>query len=223
MLTFTTHDNCKSVENMKLVLISLVSLAFLSGFVSGATFIYLKSATLAGFALQDGAGKPLSAGFTENGDGTLLEFGYYSAASSADPFARIWNPLTGPASESMIVTTIGDGLPPENGVFSIGLYLDTALPGFPADGTPLALRFYNGKTRATSTSFNAVANPGDQWAANSVGTEITMLIGTEPGTVWQGGAASSFRTALPIPECGPAVLLSAAIALLSFRRRRPSA
>lgn len=208
---------------MKTLRILLCLLAAATSPVSEAATVYLKSATIAGFALQDDAGKPLNAGFTENGDGTVLEFGYYSAASSADPFAGIWNPLTGPASESMIVTTIGDGLPPENGVFSIGLYLDTALPGFPADGTPLALRFYNGKTRATSTSFNAVANPGGQWAANSVGTEITMLIGTEPGTVWQGGAASSFRTALPIPECGPAVLLSAAIALLSFRRRRPSA
>lgn len=204
-------------------LISLIGYLAAAASASGASLLYLKSGTLAGFALQDSSGIPLSAGTTRDGDGTLLEFGYYSAATVAAPFAGIWNPITGPDSAEMIVTAIGDGLPPANGVFSVGLRLDSSLPSFPGDGIPIALRFYNGKTRANSTAFNAVANSGGLWNSNSIGTQINILIGDKPGTVWQGGAASSFRTALPIPESGAATLLATALAFAFLKRRRPTA
>ncbi len=185
-----------------------------------AASVYLKSATLAGVTLQDAAGNPLSAGSSLAGDGTLLEFGYYSAATSAAPFAGIWNALTGPDSAGLVVTTIGDAPPWPNGFFSMGLHLDTTLPGFPADGTPLALRFYNGKTRANSTAFNAVANTAGLWDSNSIGTQIDILIGNEPGTVWQSGPASAFRTALPIPESGAATLVVTVLVGTFLKRRR---
>ncbi len=190
-----------------------------------AASVYLKSAMLAGYLLQDAAGVPLTAGSGQSGTGSLLEFGYYSAATSASPFAGQWNPLTGPDSAGMVVTTIGSNYLPKNGYFSQSLFLDTTLPGFPADGIPLALRFYNGKTRANSTAFNAVANTAGLWDSNSIGTQISISIGAVPGTVWQSGPASAFRTAIPIPESGPSVLVSAAAALAALaalRRRRPA-
>ncbi len=187
---------------------------------SGASLLHLKSGTLAGFTLQNSSGIPLSAGTTLDGDGTLLEFGYYSGATSSTPFAGMWIPLSGPDSAAMIVTTIGDGLPPADGVFSVGLRLDNSLLSFPDDGTPLSLRFYNGKTRFNSTAFNAVANSGGLWNSDSSGMQINILIGDRPGTVWQGGPASAFRTTIPIPESGAAALAATALAAALLVRRR---
>ncbi len=185
-----------------------------------AASVYLKSATLAGVTLQDASGNPLSAGSSLAGDGTLLEFGYYSAATSATPFAGIWNALTVPDSAGLVVTTIGDAPPWPNGFFSMGLHLDTTLPGFPADGTPIALRFYDGKTRKNSVAFNAVANTSGKWNLDLTAEQTVISIGPDPNIVWQGGPVSAFRTTIPIPESGAAALLATALAAALLVRRR---
>ena len=183
-----------------------------------AAGVRIKTATLAGVALQDRNGTPLDAGRAAAGDGCLLEFGYYSLASTAVPFSGEWNPLTGPDSESGISTTIGAELRGD-GTYSFAFELSTALTGLPADGTPLVIRFYDATTVSGATDFNAVSNTTGIWNWDSNAVQINMGVGSDPGTVWQGGPGSEFRTTIPVPEPAATLLIAAGAGILLFRRR----
>lgn len=193
--------------------------AALSTTVYGATLVYVKSGTLDGVTLQNQSSIPLSAGSTADGDGALLEFGFYSLASASDPFSGIWNPLTGPNSVSLIITTIGDQAHPD-GRFGMSYYLDPTSVGLLQDGTPLAIRFYNSTTRANSTFFNTVSNTAGSWNWNSSAFQINILIGNLPGTVWEGGTGSAFRTTIAVPEPSALILVGCGATIWAGRRRR---
>ncbi|MCU0777987.1 MAG: PEP-CTERM sorting domain-containing protein [Akkermansiaceae bacterium] len=186
---------------------------------SAATLVRIKTATMAGTVLQDLTGTALDGGGPSDGDGALLEFGYYSLATDALPFAGIWTPLTGPHSVSLITTTVGDGFA-QDGVFTLAFELSTALAGLPTDGTPLAMRFYDSTTRAVSTDYNAVAKTDSSWDWSGTGSQINMLVGTEPATVWQDGTGSAFRTTIPVPEPSGALMVLGGAAAWCLRRRK---
>lgn len=201
--------------------IALITAVGLSASASGAIVIRVKAATLAGVFLQNSGGLPLDGGSVANGDGALLEFGYYSLATAAAPFAGQWNALTGPDSASLLSTTIGDGFSGTEGIFTFSFDLDGALTGLPALGTPLAIRFYDSTSRASSAAFNAVGNNTGLWNSNLSGSQIDMLVGDKPGIVWQGGAGSAYRTTIAVPETSTSLVVAGGMAMLALRRRRP--
>lgn len=51
-------------------------------------------------------GTSLTAGTPSNGDGAILQLGYYTASTTSDPFSGDWVPMTGPGTP--FPTTIGD-------------------------------------------------------------------------------------------------------------------
>lgn len=184
-----------------------------------ATVVNIKTGTLAGVTLQNQAGTALDGGSVSNGDGTLLEFGYYFLGATATPFSGAWTPLTGPQSESLIDTTIGDGWSGADGIFTFTFQLNLSLASLPADGTPLVMRYYDATNRASSMAFNAVANTDGTWNWNSTAFQINMSVGDEPGTIWQDGAASAYRTTIPIPEPSGILMLGSAVVGWCLRRR----
>jgi hypothetical protein len=218
-LTFLSKKKAifEMAMNTKMVtLLLVVSLAIMA---RGATVVRIKTGTLAEITLQNRDGLALSAGSSAAGNGTLLEFGYYSLATEAAPFGGSWTALTGPNSASLVVTTIGDILVP-NGTFAFDFTLDYSLTALPQDGTPLAVRFYDSTTRNSSTFFNAVSMTTGQWNWNSTGSQIAIGVGNVPGIVWQDGAASAFRTTIAVPEPSGFILIGCGVAFWIGNRRR---
>jgi hypothetical protein len=175
--------------------------------------------------LRDFAGVPLTSGTPALGDGAMLQFGYYSLADHFDPFAGEWVPLTGEGSRNGWVSTVGDYWSTRSapdGFFMIGGWFgsDHELHGFdlPKEGTPMALRFYDGRSIATSTHYNALTDGTVEsyWTmANPGGNHVSIVVG---GGQWEGGPESEFRTTIPlVPE--PSVASLIAISVLPFGLR----
>lgn len=207
---------------MKPKITTFIILIGLISYSRAATTIRIKAGTNFGVTLQNQNGSPLTKGGASEGDGALLEFGYYSLATNTDPFSGDWNALTGPNSVSMISTTIGDTFQFGAGQFSFAFELSSTMAGLPVDQTPLAIRFYDSTTRENSTSFNAVAvNDGDwNWIVSMAPVQIDIGIGSQAALVWQGGPSSAQRTTLPIPEPSMPLLLLGSVACWSLGRKR---
>ena len=137
----------------------------------------------------DQFGNALSGGTSANGNGTVLQLGYYDAATIANNFLGNWVALSGegslnnavipggasvnPTNETYNQTSIGDLFANFNGsghdgtgAFAITLNFtagsNTSGNSLPNSNTiPLALRFYNGTTIANSTFYNVVSD--DLW------------------------------------------------------------
>jgi hypothetical protein len=144
-------------------------------FDSGSQFVYDQNTA---------ATNKLTGGTSANGNGTVLQLGYYNAATVANNFQGTWVPLSGemslntavipggatvnPSGETYNQTTIGDlnfnGAADGQFALSLNFVLGNATSGnsLPASSNvPLALRFYNGTTTANSTFYNVVSD--DQW------------------------------------------------------------
>jgi hypothetical protein len=154
--------------------------------------------------LRDQAGKALSAGAPAAGDGSVIQFGYYSQATVNAPFEGTFIPLTGKGASNVahVGSSIGDAGGGPDGRFSLSsvFELDSNTSGFnlPQAGTPLAVRFFNTKTVAGATHYNAVTGGANwRWAspANAPG-EVLSLSMEDPGLVWKGGPDSALRTAV---------------------------
>lgn len=196
-------------------------------FLSSQTLIHGAS-TRVNFGIQSNTlkdlnGTSLTAGTSADGDGTILQLGYYTAATTSTPFAGDWVAMTG--SGTSYQTTIGDSGNNPNGTFKLEVLFTQGSYTFaePAVGTPLALRFYDSTSLAASTYFNAVTDTtgGFNWVAPSSPTSTAGLsLGlSSVGIVWQDGAGSAFRTTIAVPE--PSCLLLSVLGLgaLAVRRR----
>jgi hypothetical protein len=178
-----------------------------------------------GFELLDNSGVPLSPGleFVEH-DGAVLEVGYFSLATTENPFAGAWVTMAGPSIPSATYATIEDmayGLP---GHFnrSAGFGETPAGPyGFPVVGTPMSIRFFNSPASVRPSHFNAVSSINWVWTGQADPfTELDMDLTASP-LLWLGGADSAFRTTLPVPEISTWALLISGSASLLMRRRVP--
>ncbi len=171
--------------------------------------------------LKDINNIPLSAGTSADGDGTVVQLGYYTLSTTLDPFAGAWVAMTGPGTSYL--TTIGDSGNNPNGSLKLGVLFTAGTLGFtaPADGTPLALRFYDSTSIATSTYFNAVSDTtgGFNWVTPAEPKSTAALTFLTLGVVWQGGSGSAARTTIAVPE--PSCLLLSVVSLgaLAVRRR----
>jgi PEP-CTERM motif len=166
-------------------------------------------------------GIPLTAGIQNiDGDGTILQVGYYTMATSLNPFLGEWVAMTGPGTP--YVTTVGDGGRLAGRFKTISL-LEAGTFSFvePAAGTPLTLRFYDSTTISSSTYFNAVSTTSGSfnWVAPSTPQSGTGLALPAADAVWQAGAGSAFRTTIPIPEPSSVAILVLGMGALAMRRR----
>lgn len=187
---------------------------------------------------------PLTGGTTADGNGAVIQLGYYSNATSATPFSGTWIPLTGQggANSAFATTSIGDSnaAGAGNGSFAISVNFDTTIAGKSANlpataGIPLGIRVYNNTTVAGSTALITISSsaPNWQWSPpldpplspslnlSLDDPSITLRIdnGTPTGSaVGAAPAANTFSTAVPEPS---ALLLQgfAAISALCFRNR----
>lgn len=182
---------------------------------------------------------------TIDGDGFVLQLGYFSGATTGNNFSGTFIPLTGAGSANtgsiagttinFNQTTIGDlkDAGAGDGTFAFpSITFDTTdatrnqnLPSSTA--IPLAIRFYNGSSLGSATLFNTVSNDAWVWktpadAPNN--PNITMSLNDanlEWQSIAQGGAANTaFKTTIAVPEPTSAALAGVALLGLATSRRR---
>jgi hypothetical protein len=181
----------------------------------------------------------LSGGTINDGDGDVLQLGYYTGAN----FTGNWVPLSGETSLNTAIiagsspaepynkTSIGDlnSNGAGNGTFAMSLdfVAGSATSGnsLPSNGTQLALRFYNGTTLASSTFYNAVTDPLWTWKTPATPPAVVTMSFDDAGLVWQGGVNSAFHTTIsfsqvPEPSVIASLLVGAAILGSRAIRRR---
>jgi len=158
--------------------------------------------------LVDNAGRALTPGLAGDGDGALLELGYFDAGTALAPFAGSFVALTGEGSAdpALRTTSIGDagGGTTGGGTFSLSTNFKSGSTVFqgtpPAVGTPLVIRIFDAKTKAASTNYNVVTGGANWlWKAPTEGPGTFVLLSlADTGLNWQGGANSSFKTAMTV-------------------------
>ena len=190
------------------------------------------------------ATNPLTAGAAGDGNGAIIQLGYFSGAN----FTGTFTPLSGQGSANTAIvpgssppemynqTSIGDrsAFFAGAGTFSLQLSFtltdSTSNNNLPAAGTQLAIRFYNGTTLANSSFFNTVSSTSATWLWQAPNTppalvEISL---NDPGLVWESivragqSANTAFHTTIPIPEPSTIALLGFALAaapVVYIRRR----
>jgi hypothetical protein len=157
-------------------------------------------------------GLPLSAGVQGNGDGDLVELGYFSEASTESPFSGTWIPLTQQTKVGDSSSGYGFG----NGmfIFTSNFYLNsdqvvvfptepkeysedlgfTVTSSTPPTGTPFCIRFYDGPQKGEAR-YNTVTGNDWLWPAFPNGSSIPINLyikiasGFAPaGSSWKYGS-----------------------------------
>jgi MYXO-CTERM domain-containing protein len=194
------------------------------------------------FLLRNELDVPLSAGnLAVEGDGFVIQLGYFSGASNNNNFSGTWVPLAGQnsANSGLGGLTFGDKVAEGanfNGGFSFTLKFSDAVANTfnslpPSATIPLAIRFYNAGSIALATRYNTVSN--DAWLWKTPGESVP---GPEPsvdievrssGLEWESitvegqSASSAYHTSILIPEPTTATLgILGLAALCGVRRRR---
>jgi hypothetical protein len=197
-------------------------------------------------ALHGGSDVALSGGTTNDGNGTVLQLGYFDGATTANNFAGNWVPLSGETSlntaliagsspsEAYNKTSIGDlnGSGAGNGTFALSLDFVTgnaqsgnSLP--PNTNIPLAIRFYNGTTIASSTFYNIVSDDTWKWQNPATPPANVTISLNDANLEWLSIALgqntnTTFHTtiATTIPEPSSLVLLALGLVSVPLARRR---
>lgn len=161
---------------------------------------------------NNGGGTLLTGGTAADGNGAVIQLGYFSLATTGTPtsnFLGVWTPITGEGSantggnvagsspaETFNKTSIGDN-GGANGEFGITVVFSDSVPGTfnnlpQSTSIPLSIRFYNGTTIAGSTFYNTVSNDAWLWkfpaAAAPLPPTINMSLGSSangPGLKWE--------------------------------------
>lgn len=156
---------------------------------------------------------PLSSGSSIDGDGTLLQLGFYNGATTSNPFSGAWIVLT--------TASVGDTGINQAGWFSVTTTFVEGTFTQPAVGTPLAIRFYNGTTVGNSQFFNAASDTAGTWNWIAPGTPapVLNLAITKGVSVFQSNS-DPYLTAIPVPEPTAYMLLMGCSGLWCLRRRK---
>ena len=194
---------------------------------------------------------PLSGGLgTVVGDGDVVQFGYYTDATSSNLFAGTWVPLTGNggANSAFDTTSIGDnpdalGAGYTDGQFALSAsgstpgdtYINftqgsaTSGVSLPTSGHIMAVRFYNGTTVATSTYYGAASYADWDWVSPAYPPAAPMAFSLGDGNdsvSWLnnevGYTGTMIGTDLLVPEPSESYLCGLGFGVLAFAywRRR---
>jgi hypothetical protein len=170
------------------------------------------------YLLKDSNELPLSSGIRGNGDGDLVELGYFSDGTSANPFSGEWTPLTqqthvGDSSSGygfnhgmfIFTTNFFQNLnqavvyPTEPKEYSENLK-DPITSTEPPPGTPICIRFYDSRYKA-GANYNTVTGSGWLWPSfpngSSIPTNLYLLIsgGSKPAnSSWNYGSTFEDQT-----------------------------
>ena len=202
---------------LTLILVFTTFRSFSLGATTNVGLLNIVGSELLGFT-----GIPLSAGIQNiDGDGAILQIGYYTLATTQNPFLGEWVAMTGTGTS--YVTTVGDG-GRSAGRFKTITLLEAGTFSFvePTVGTPLSLRFYNSTTIPSSTYFNAVSTTSGSfnWVAPSTPQSGMGLTLPDTNAIWQDGAGSAFRTTIPVPEPSSSALFAlVSLGVMVVRRR----
>jgi len=173
-------------------------------------------------ALTDSDGTTrLTAGTSANGDGAIVELGYFTGSVSSAGFSGAWIPLSGPASANAGIasTSIGDTdsfTAGAYGFFTAQIDFDAESVDFssfqdtPPVGARLAVAIYDATTFQAATSFTVATNDAWQWKPLSLLPDVVSINLNAPGTVWLGGEENARRTSEPMarfPGLGAAARL----------------
>ncbi len=155
--------------------------------------------------ILDASKSPLPVGNSVDGDGAIIQLGYYTAGTASSPFSGSFVALTGAdsANTSFRATSVGDSGGGTAGRFSLVCnFVENATDSgqkLPTANTPLVIRFLNGRTTSLSSAYNE-ASGGSNWLwrppSSAPGTVLCLSL-SDPDLVWKDGQASAFRTTLP--------------------------
>ncbi len=155
--------------------------------------------------ILDASKSPLTVGTGADGDGAIIQLGYYTAGTASSPFSGSFVALTGPdsANAGFRATSVGDSGGGTAGRFSLVCnFVQNATDSgqkLPTANTPLVIRFLNGRTLPLSSAYNE-ASGGSNWLwqppSAAPGTVLCLSL-SDPDLVWKDGQASAFRTTLP--------------------------
>ena len=174
------------------------------------------------------------AGTSANGDGFVLQLGYYSGATSVNPFLGTWVPVFGAGSSNSLFSpaTMGDGTATTgaNDEFSFtGTVTDSTSSteiGIPAAGQIMSIRYYNATSVAASTYFGAVSDDSWLWVSptNPPPTGMSFSMYGDPGLVYQSSATEPETniaiSAVPEPGAFGALAGALVVGVALLRRRR---
>lgn len=170
-----------------------------------------------------GFGNPaqlLTPGSVADGDGAVIQLGYYDAAIASNNFAGTWHALTGIGSLNtggntgsglaFTTTSIGDigggPAPGGSGIFAFQLQFSNGVANtfndLPTSTLiPLAIKFFSGTATGTSTTsgfYNVVSNNNWLWklpaTPNPVPPTVNMSL-SDTGLVWQSIAVAPTQPA----------------------------
>jgi hypothetical protein len=158
----------------------------------------------------------LSSGTAADGDGTLLELGFYTEATTANLFTGEWRVLTH--------GRMGDSEDQGDGRFNISSMLIGGTFTEPPLGTPLAIRFYDSESLETSRYYNTVSNTDGSWnwvTPTDATPEVSLQAFKDITSVtYEKGGLSAMKTDIPlIPESSTLVLGISALVMILGRRR----
>ncbi len=190
--------------------------------------------------LLNAGGTALTAGTNADGDGAIIQVGYFDAATTADNFAGNWVALTGigGANSAYGSTSVGDSggfLGNGNASFIVSFVVGSGTSGnglvsLVTGVTPLAFRFFD-STSSTSASYNTVSSDSWIWQTPADAPSQPSITMSDGDTlVWESiskfsqAPGTAFRIVLPIPEPSTFALigLTGLIALGVARRARRS-
>jgi hypothetical protein len=192
-----------------------------------------------GFEVKNLAGGLLTAGGIGDGDGAVIQLGYYtggSTSSTGSNFAGTWVALTGEGglNSAYSTTSIGDnfGVSGPLGQYGFSTVFDQTGGSSTGGGLsglttsiPLSIRFYSGTTIASSTHYNTVSSDNWGWVTPSgPGSLMSLTINssTLASLVWED-STSAFKTSIPlaaIPEPSTYAMLGMGLlGLIAYRRR----
>ena len=224
-------------------LLAFSALTFIGAVMQGEAAIVTVNFDSGSFLMTDSNGSTvLSGGTAAEGNGAVVQLGYFNAATGAFPFNGNWVPLTGQggANPAFSTTSVGDQaiFGATNGQFAISVTFDTQdstkNQSLPAAGVPLAVRVFNKTTTSASTFYQTISSNLTTWQwqtpADAPANPLILMslddglatLRREDGTPAGAAVVPPFSTnVVNVPE--PSALTLAAfggVGMLLARRRK---
>lgn len=162
-----------------------------------------------------GGGRILSSGTAADGDGTLLQLGYYTLATAERPFRGDW--------VTFASASIGDYGINTQGQFDVLTVLTGGGINAPAVGTPLAVRFFDGTTEGDSGYYNSVTRIDGLWdwvEPTDESPMITVMIEKSGSVLFQGDGFVTSEEIFRVPELSLTAMGLSALLVIAARRKR---